>query len=515
MAHSNRRAFLADVGQAMLVAGIGSSLAADLGVSVAVADEAAPALTFGPRERLAALLQETALEKLLPVLAGEIRNGTTLPELLAAGALANARSFGGEDYIGFHTFMALLPAGQMARELPQHEAALPVLKVLYRNTARIHATGGRDHEVLHWLEAGHDHATPQHLHAATRAGDTAAAEQAFATLLETSPLDAYNAIQPAVEDETDVHRVVLAWRAWSTLDLTGSEHAQTLLRQSVRYCCNIERQIQQRGGQTSAVRDVLPRLLDQYRLLERPMGQRSADDAWLNAFAQTMYSGTREQAAAAAAAALADGFSPAAIGEAISLAATRLVLFDPGREEKYSSAEKPPGCVHGDSVGVHASDAANAWRSIAAVCNSRNSVASLILAAYHTAGQSGRSRDVAVGLDLQDNRLQTLDAAAIRGELETAIVGKEQARAAALVRQYGVIDGPARPLFDQLLQHSVRSDGALHAEKYYYTVSQEFARTRPAFRWEHLTALARVVASESGHIAPGYQESRELLSLKT
>lgn len=28
------------------------------------------------------------------------------------------------------------------------------------------------------------------------------------------------------------------------------------------------------------------------------------------------------------------------------------------------TAEKPEGSCHGDSVGVHASDAANAWRNI-------------------------------------------------------------------------------------------------------------------------------------------------------
>ncbi|MFO0922727.1 MAG: hypothetical protein U0905_09600 [Pirellulales bacterium] len=35
------------------------------------------------------------------------KTGTILKTLVAAGALANARTFGGQDYIGFHTFMAL------------------------------------------------------------------------------------------------------------------------------------------------------------------------------------------------------------------------------------------------------------------------------------------------------------------------------------------------------------------------------------------------------------------------
>ena len=67
---------------------------------------------------------------------------------------------------------------------------------------------------------------------------------------------------------------------------------------------------------------------------------------------------------------------------------------------------------------------------------------------------------------------------------------------------------PARPVFDLLLRYAVSEDGALHAEKYYRTVTEEFAATRPAFRWRHLVALARVTASEHGHAAPGYAEAR-------
>ena len=57
------------------------------------------------------------------------------------------------------------------------------------------------------------------------------------------PLDeAYNDLQYLVQDNINVHRVVLAWRAWALLDLTGKEHAHTLLRQSVRFCVDEEAQ---------------------------------------------------------------------------------------------------------------------------------------------------------------------------------------------------------------------------------------------------------------------------------
>ena len=39
--------------------------------------------------------------------------------------LANARTFGGEDYVGFHTEMALGPAYRMALETSGPRRALP------------------------------------------------------------------------------------------------------------------------------------------------------------------------------------------------------------------------------------------------------------------------------------------------------------------------------------------------------------------------------------------------------
>ena len=69
------------------------------------------------------------------------------------------------------------------------------------------------------------------------------------------------------------------------------------------------------------------------------------------------------------------------------------------------------------------------------------------------------------------------------------------------------------PVFQMLLQFATSEDGALHAEKYYRTVSEEFAMTRPAFRWRQLVALARVTASEYGFPAPGYAQACELLKV--
>jgi len=256
---------------------------------------------------------------------------------------------------------------------------------------------------------------------------------------------------------------------------------------------------------------VLPSLLDQYHLLDRPLGTKSGDDAWVQELASTIFHASKEQAADAAAQSLQAGYSPEAIGEAISLAANMLVLHDPGRLEQWANADKPTGSCHGDSVGVHASDAANAWRNIVRVSNPRNVVAAIIVGAYHTGGQSERAnaKPYPFAEHLAEVRIETPDG--LLRELDAAVRAKEQFHAAAVAARYGALGHAPAPVFDLLLRFATSEDGALHAEKYYHTVCAEFAATRPALRWGQLVALARVTASEYGHPSAGYQEAKRRL----
>ncbi len=103
-----------------------------------------------------------------------------------------------------------------------------------------------------------------------RRRDVDGAERAFAALTEKSVSDAYNDLQYLVQDNINVHRVVLAWRAWSLLDLAGKENAHTLLRQSVRFCCDEE----QHAKNERAPRPPAPAARDQG--LARAMRRRRA-----------------------------------------------------------------------------------------------------------------------------------------------------------------------------------------------------------------------------------------------
>ena len=516
-ASQNRREFFAEVGRGMLVATVGYSLASELGLARALAAEASDGLTFGELEPLVRLMQETPADKLLSQLAVRLRAGTDLRQMTAAAALANARTFGGEDYVGFHTMMALAPALHMARELPEPQQPLPVFKVLYRNTSRIQEKGGRKDEVLHPIlpaSLSTDRPSADALRDAVRQKKTAEAEQILAAVARRSADDAFNDLLHTVQDSTEVHRVVLPYRAWDLLDLIGRDHAHTLLRQSVRYCVRAESF--ERNATRDEPRTLLPRLLEEHRLLDRTPGNRSADDGFVDQLSQTIFKSTPAQAAETAAAALAESFSPAVVGEAISLAANQLVLRDTGRTPREEQPGKLVGSVHGDSIGVHACDSANAWRNMARASNARNTFACLILGAYQIAlDRTARGGDF---LDWQPlpvkwhlDGIKSTKAEALLREADDAIRQNLQARAAAIVHRYGELGHEARPVFDLLLRYAVSEDGALHGEKYYRTVTEEFAASRPGFRWRQLVALARVTASEYGRPAPGMAEATELL----
>ena len=337
-----------------------------------------------------------------------------------------------------------------------------------------------------------------------RDGDLQGAEQTFAALVQGDSEDAYNDLQHIVRDSPDVHRVTLAWRAWDVLRLTGPEYAHSLLRQSVRYC------VDARTRSIPALSTLVARLLDEHKLLAEPAGSRRAEPATLDRLAHTIFASNREQAAEAAAAALAEGIAAEDVGEAIALAANLLVLHDPGRES--GDATRPDGSVHGASVGVHASDAANAWRNIARVTNRLHATSSLIVGAWHTAGQKGRVTDDPYPFEEEARQLAGRDAEALLGELADAIESSDQARSCAVVQSWQQAGNAPGPIFDMLRRYAVSEDGALHAEKYFRTVTEEFAAGRPEFRWRHLIGLARVSASQYGWPAPGREQARELLA---
>lgn len=471
-------------------------------------------VTFGDLTDLVDRLQAAPPSAALRLAVAELRAGTGLATLAQAAALANARAFGGEDYTGYHAFMAILPALRIGDSMSGDGRALPLLKVLYRSAARIHELGRGDADALHRVPVSADEgasvAAGARLIHAVRDADVDAGESAHAALFAAGGVDAtLDALLDLVRDEMDVHRVVLAWRALETGGMTGGPAAGVLLRQCVRFCATREAGARTRD-RNLRIRELLPRLMDQHRLRGAGDGARTLADDEVEALAAVVYDVDADRAADAVAAALAEGARADDVGRAISLAANRLLLDDPGLTGT-PTAEKPLGSVHGASIGVHASDAANAWRHLAAAARGDDVPACLIAAAFHTAGQSR------FGAPRFDHRAALDEVAAdeptsMPDALAEAIRGRDQARACAIVARCGERSHAVAPLLDVLRANAIAEDGALHAEKFFDTAVDDFHRLGDAFRWRSLVALARVAASQRTVAAPGLDEARELLA---
>jgi hypothetical protein len=199
------------------------------------------------------------------------------------------------------------------------------------------------------------------------------------------------------------------------------------------------------------------------------------------------------------------------VGEAISLASNLLMLRQGPDNWR----------THGDSKGVHSSDATNAWRNMARVTDARHAISGLIVAAYHSAAHTPFKTD-AYPTDEHRKLVKIEDAAGLLAETEDAVRHNDQGRAAAAIQIYGERGYGVDAVFTTLLKYAVSEDGRLHGEKYYHTVREEYRTIRPAFRWRQIVGLARATASAYGYNredkhgfrAAGYEEACRLLGVE-
>src|SRR5262249_18586752 len=155
--------------------------------------------------------------------------------------------------------------------------------------------------------------------------------------------------------------------------LLGKEYSYSILRQCVRFCVNHESGRISRNNPESPIRALVPKLLDQYKLEGKTLGKRDPGDEAVGKLCEAIYNGPNHRSAEIVAAALAEGIDPEVVGEAISLASNLFVLRQGSGGDLWRT--------HGDSAGVHSSDASNAWRNMARVGEPRHAITGLIVAA--------------------------------------------------------------------------------------------------------------------------------------
>ena len=346
MQRNNRREFLADVGRGMLVASVGSALALDLGLRPRWPTTGTNADVRRAGAAGGADAGDAGRTSLLPVLVDEAeRRAPTCATWWRAAALANARTFGGEDYVGFHTLMALAPG------LPDGPASCPRPAGRCRSSRCSTATPTASRSTAAARTRCCTRSSRPRCPKDTSAGEVLARRRRSGRTWTrpsgpSPPLAARSAGRRlqrpavAVQDKPGrpPRRPALPRLGPARPDRAGSR-PHTLLRQSVRYCVEAARPNASKYCRPSRGR-CCPSCSTSTSCWARRPARRTADDAWVEQLSRTIFDATPEQAADAVAAALAEGIAPDAVGEAISLAANQLVLRDPGRPPAQAQPEQ-------------------------------------------------------------------------------------------------------------------------------------------------------------------------------
>ena len=526
MAQRTRRELFSDVGRGMIAAAVGTSLGLRPRASLFRPSMTEATLPSATSNRSSRSCRRRPPAKLLPMVVDKLKNGTELRTFVGrrgAGQRPHLRRRGLRRLPHPDGPRPGLPHG--AASCPSERRPLPVLKVLYRNTNRIQ-------EARRPQPRG---AAPGRSRARCRPGTPGG--EALRDAVRSKDMD-------AAERDLRRHRRPAARRG---VQRACSSPSRTTPRSTASSCptapgtcstssarsrptrCSASRSAT--ASRASAREPGTPRDRRARALLpqaarpvpparDEPPARARPDDAWVEQMSQTIFESTPRagRRGRGRGAGRGDRARRHRRGDLAGREPARAPRRRPARAMGLSRASRS-GSVHGDSIGVHACDSANAWRNMARVGNPRNAVACLILG-----GLPGRPRP-----RQPRRRLPQLGPVPARraskpvkapsppgpadGDSRPRSATRTRRRACAARRTATAQLGTTRTGRSSTCccNYAVSEDGALHAEKYYRTVTEEFASTRPAFRWRQLVALARVTASEYGRPAPGVKEACELV----
>ena len=342
--HSRRR-FLADVGRGMLVASVGTSLANDLGSRRlgALSRQAPPRLDFGKLEPLVALMQETPPDKLHADPRRKARRGHR------ASHARRRRGAGQRPHL-WRRGLCRLPLvhgpgpglSDGASELPTEQARCQCSRcsIATRTAFRPLAAGQMKCCTRSRPPSCRPIRAMMLLQQATRQADLKLAEQTFAALARGPIGEAFNhlAVLHRRRGRCASCRALVAGLVDARFDRPGiCPDAAAAIGPLLR---EFRAGMKKHNGTAPAVRTVLRSCSINTSWCNRPLATAARKTAGSTTMGRLIASASREQAADAVAAALAEGIAAEDVGAAISLAANELVLRDPGRAEAMGHAGK-------------------------------------------------------------------------------------------------------------------------------------------------------------------------------
>jgi hypothetical protein len=496
-----------------------------------------------PLESLVYFVEETDPAEMLSATVAKLQSGVSSRDLLAAAAVAVARStdlppghHGGPVHpiAGIHAvyhlserltgdlhFVPIVQNVMLANKHIHHPAMGPFLMPEMQPLAasalpETAYSGGTPGRVPHqWLDESQMIAATKESFLKAR-GFSGLAEHHLLWLLPRIPpgelLDLL--LTDAIpKNAMDDHYLLFPTFTWRAVELLGWEYAPVLLRPATRYAT--------RPPAPPAV-DWYDALFQEYGLLDRPLRQTTGleETAAVQALGDTIGAcDDYAQIPMLLGRALADGLSLEGCGESLSIGAATLYL----RSTK------------GNPMDVHLHTGVNTRRYLLrpdSGLSLRHKL--MLLMNWHTGPEV---RNTAAGLAPtpdpdparvaalpyrdQDTLLEAIvDSIHSQPRIDLLAAGNigrlraapEVQETVSLTQQYANLDYDPQALFLRLGEVACRDNFTeMHAYKHHQATYEEFYRTRGAARWRHLVAAAKAAAISHGKVVTIYEEIQELL----
>ena len=471
-------------------------------------------------EPLVQFIEETAPDHIVDQTLAKLRAGVSIKAMLTASALAVTRSSDlppGHHGGPLHPLVGLHAIRHLVERLSGENRFLPVLQHVALANKHIHHPGMGPYMLLEFepIDAGGVEATKRAFLAAVDRGVSNAADHHFLWLWQHMPaVEALDLLLTVASPKNllDDHYFIFPAFTWRAVEWLGWEYLPILMRPAVRYVT--------RFPTPPAIPDI-EALLDEYRLLERPLRQQTGPD-------ETSAIGSLGEAIGCChqyaeiplmmARALADGLSLEGTGEALSIGAASLFLRS----------------LTGNPMDVHLHTGVNLRRYLVQLpgLSLRNKLLALLL--WHTGPevrstqnrmeatlQPDKSAVAALPYRTQDELLDAMTESIYNQPptdwSQITNLGKLRAVPEVkvtvnLAQQYADLGYDATAYINRLSEIACHDNFTeMHAFKHHQAVVEEFYTTREPWRWRHLIAGAQAAAISFGKNMEIYEEALELL----
>jgi hypothetical protein len=471
-------------------------------------------------EPLVQFIEDTDPAQIIDQTLAKLRAGVPIDSMLTASALAVTRSSDlppGHHGGPLHPLVGLHAVRHIADRLSGESRFLPVIQHVALSNKHIHHPGMGPYMLPEFepIDAGGVEATKHAFLQAVERGVYNAADHHFLWLWgHVPPVEAFDLLLTVAipKNVLDDHYFIFPVFTWRAIEWLGWEYLAVLMRPAVRYVT--------RFPTPPAITEV-EQLLDDYRLLERPLRQQTSDD-------ETGTIGQLGEAIGTChafkdipemlARALADGLSLEGAGEALSIGAAGLFLRS----------------LTGNPMDVHLHTGINLRRYLLQLdgLSLRNKLLALFL--WHS-GPEVRSTQrrleptpqpepsavAALSYRTQDELLDAITESIYRQPpIDWAQVTNLGALRAVpevkgtvhLAQQYANLGYDATAYISRLAEITCHDNFTeMHAFKHHQAVVEEFYATREPWRWRHLVAAAQAAAISFGKNMEIYEEAIELL----